>query len=268
MKLDRLMHDLNDDTKYRFHLAKTEPGGRHPLHALARSREDWLNWQVYRGNAKERFPKNCVVSFAQISGDRFLFGGIFDIVDRAGETYEVAYTEAYEELIGRLIVNYRGKNKRATVFTPGYIYENTEVAGIYEHKFKGEPFKSFDEINHGFSEIELIVKNNLNDWRVALSSVYGVYLISDKTTGKHYVGSAYGQEGVWGRWNQYVYNFHGNNADLVELFEKKTEAYFRESFKFSILEVLSSAATSESIIAREKLWKQKLLSNEFGYNRN
>ncbi len=52
MDLIRLMNDLNDDTTYRFHLAKTEEEGGRPLDALAKSSDDWLGWQVYRGKKR------------------------------------------------------------------------------------------------------------------------------------------------------------------------------------------------------------------------
>jgi len=48
---------------------------------------------VYRGNTKERFVTNFIVSFAQISGNKFLFGGIFKITSRTGEYYDVEYSE-------------------------------------------------------------------------------------------------------------------------------------------------------------------------------
>lgn len=268
MDLIRLMDDLNDDTKYRFHLAKTEPEGGCPLDALAKSENDWLNWQVYRGKEKERFVKDFVVSFAQIEGNKFLFGGIFKIISRTGEIYDVEYTEEYRDMIGRLIIEYQGNNPRRTVFTPSHIYSHSRISGIYEYRFKGEPFRSYDKINHDFSAMEIIVKNELSDWKVALSSVSGIYLISDKETGKHYVGSAHGEDGIWGRWNSYIYGFHGNNVDLVELFEEKTEKYFRENFKFAILEVISSARTQDEVNDKESLWKRKLFSREFGYNQN
>ena len=268
MDLIRLMNDLNNDTKYRFHLAKTEPNGGRPLDALAKSENDWLDWQVYRGTERERFVKDFVVSFAQIEGNKFLFGGIFKIISRTDEVYDVEYTEEYRDMIGRLIIEYQGNNLRGTVFTPSYIYSHSIISGIYEYRFKGEPFRSYDEINHDFSAMEIIVKNELSDWKVALSSVSGIYLISDKATGKHYVGSAHGGDGIWGRWNSYIYGFHGNNVDLVELFKKKNEEYFRENFKFAILEVMSSAKTLEEVISKESLWKRNLFSREFGYNQN
>lgn len=268
MDLIDIMPDIGSDKKYRFHLAKTEPKGGRPIDALAKSEDEWLGWQVYRGNAKERFTKDYIVSFAQISANRFLFGGIFKITSRAAKKYKVEYTKQYTDLIGRLILTYSGENKRATVFRPSYVCENSQVSGIYEHRFKGEPFRSFEEINHNFSAIEIVIKNELSDWKVALSSVYGVYLLSDEKSGKHYVGSAYGSEGIWGRWKNYANSYHGSNEELVELFKDKSEKYFREYFKFSILEVLSSSSTKEDVINKESLWKRKFFSREHGYNKN
>ena len=266
MKLSRLMGDLNDNKIYRFHLAKKEPKGSRPLDALAKSEDDWLNWQLYRGKSKERFTKDNIVSFAQISGNKFLFGGIFEIIDRTGKRYDVVYSKKYYDMIGRLIIDYQGDNTRATVFRPSYIFSNTRISGIYEYKFKGEPFISYDEVNHDFGQMEVIVKNNLNDWKVALSNVSGVYLITDKATGKHYVGSAYGSGGIWARWKSYINSYHGNNKDLKELFQKKSEKYFKDNFKFAVLEIMSNAKTKEEVIHKEHLWIKKLFTKEYGYN--
>lgn len=267
MDLVTIMSDLCDK-KYRFHLAKTTPKGNRPIDALARSEDTWLSWQLYRGNAKERFTVDRIVSFAQIAGNKFLFGGIFHITSRASDKYEVVYSSQYKELIGRLVIEYLGNNSRATVFKPTYIYENSEIIALYEHKFKGEPFSSFEEINHNFNAIELVINNGLPDWKVALSAVSGIYLISDEEAGKHYVGSAYGGNGIWGRWCNYINSYHGNNDDLVELFEDRSESYFRENFRFSILEVISSSVPKEDVIKKESLWKEKLFSRKHGYNRN
>ncbi len=268
MELVTVMHDLCENDKYRFHLAKTTTNGNRPIDALTKSDGEWLRWQVYRGKAKERFTVDYIVSFAQLSGNKFLFGGVFQITSRKSDKYKVKYIEKYNDLIGRLILEYTGNNTSATVFRPSHIYENSKISGIYEYRFKGEPFVSFEEINHNFSAIEIIIKNTLPDWKVALSSVSGVYLLSDQKTGKHYVGSAYGSNGIWGRWCNYVNNYHGSNEELVELFNEKSESYFRKYFMFSILEVLSSSMPKDEVIKKESLWKRKLLSKEYGYNCN
>lgn len=268
MNLSVIMKDLNNDEKYRFHLAKTEPEGTRPLDVLAKSDEDWLGWQIYSGNKRERFVKEFIVSFAQISGSKFLFGGIFHIKSRSKEGYNVEPVENYRELIGRLVLNYTGENVRSTVFKPSNIFSNSMIIAIYETRYRGEPFRSFDEINHDFNALEVIVKNNLPDWKAALSSVSGIYLISDKATGKHYIGSAYGSDGIWGRWNSYIYSYHGNNADLIELFKEKSPEYFKQNFKFAILEVIPGTKPQEYVQVRENLWKEKLFTRKFGYNRN
>jgi len=257
-----------ENKKYRFHLAKTTTSGRRPIDALTKSDDEWLSWQIYRGKAKERFTVDYIVSFAQLTGNKFLFGGIFKITSRKSDKYKVKYIDKYSDFIGRLILEYTGNNTRATVFRPTHIYENSIISGIYEHRFEGEPFKSYSDINHSFNAIEIIINNSLPDWKVALSSVFGIYLLSDKNTGKHYIGSAYGINGIWGRWCDYVNNHHGKNKELKELFTKRNETYFRDNFVFSILEIVSSSSTKEDVINKESLWKRKLFSKEYGYNKN
>ena len=67
-------------------------------------------------------------------------------------------------------------------------------------------------------------------------------------TGKHYVGSAYGSNGIWGRWSDYIYGCHGNNKELKELYAIHSREYFKKHFKFTILEVLSSSMIPEEVI--------------------
>jgi hypothetical protein len=55
------------------------PRPSRPLDALAKSDDEWLGWQIYSGKKRERFVKEFLASFAQISGSRFLFffwGGV------------------------------------------------------------------------------------------------------------------------------------------------------------------------------------------------
>jgi hypothetical protein len=266
MKLDSIFSELNDDNKYRFHLAKQEPEGTRPIDVLARNQDEWLGWQLYRGEKKERFVKDGIVSFAQMSGNKFLFGGIFNITNREGDEYEVEYSDKYKELVGRLVIDYLGDNSRGTVFTPSYIFTYSKISCIYEYKYQGEPFVSYDNINHDFEHLEIIIKNQLNDWRVALSCVFGIYLFTDQKTGKHYVGSASGTNGIWGRWSEYIHVYHGGNKELIDLYELHSEEYFKENFKFTLLEIMPTTKTPDEVIQREEMWKRKLLSVEFGYN--
>jgi hypothetical protein len=266
MKLDLIFSDLNDNATYRFHLAKQEPTGTRPIDVLARNQDEWAQWQVYRGNKKERFIQDKIVSFAQISGSKFLFGGIYNITSREHSEYEVELDSKYLELIGRLVIDYNGGNTRSTVFMPKQVFANSTISSISQHKYQGEMFLSYDQINNSFESMNIIIKNELNDWKVALSSVYGVYLLTDTKTGKHYVGSAYGSQGIWGRWSDYIYGCHGNNKELKELYDIHSRDYFEKYFKFTILEVLSTTLVPDEVIKRESLWKRKLQTITFGYN--
>jgi hypothetical protein len=72
-------------------------------------------------------------------------------------------------------------------------------------------FQSFSHVDLDFNDLKILTKlpdTNLT-WVKALSSVNGVYLIKDKISGKLYVGSAYGDRGIYGRWQTYAINGHG-----------------------------------------------------------
>jgi hypothetical protein len=266
MKTELLLTKLKELGDYRVHLAKPT-GNLRPLEVLARSEEEWQGWQEHR-DKRNRFPTKYIVSFAQTSGNRFLFGGIFEILERFENSYGVQLLDYHDELIGRLVIEFSGDNKRGTIFTPSYFIDNSKIAEIYPTRYRGEVFDSINAINHDYYSLETIVKNDLTDWKSALSKVKGIYLLTDQNTGKHYVGSAYGYDGIWGRWSQYIYNYNGGNKELVQLTGEHGEEYFKNNFKFTVLETVGSSATDEEIIQKESLWKEKLMSKSFGYNAN
>ncbi|MGL5576569.1 MAG: GIY-YIG nuclease family protein, partial [Sarcina sp.] len=105
-------------------------------------------------------------------------------------------------------------------------------------------------------------------WKLPLINSKGIYLLLDIKTNKKYIGSANGVDGFWGRWLEYINNGHGGNKQLLELW-KQDSNYFKENFKFSILEVVASNFSDEAIEVKESKWKDKLNSRgEFGYNSN
>lgn len=129
-------------------------------------------------------------------------------------------------------------------------------------------FFGYDHVILMFDELEKIVKNpDVNrQWKIMLSNVYGIYLILDKTDGKQYVGSAYGKDGIWGRWSHYVNTKHGDNKILKDLLDEDEERY--KKFQFSILKVVPNSTLHEQVIQLEKITKEKLGSRVFGLNAN
>lgn len=266
--IQTLLGEWNQEGSFRFHMAKTEPSGSTPLQALAHSDGEWEGWQLYRGKEKERFTKPFVVTFAQVSDDRFLFGGLYEIVDRSGEDYAVERKSDLQEFIGRLVVSFKAANTRSTVFKPQYFFEHAEVAELYPIRYQGEVFPGLEQIHHGFRDLEIVFKNDLSDWKAALSNAKGVYLIVDESSGMQYVGSAYGDDGFWGRWGQYLQTLHGGNKHLIALVKEKSGEHVKNYFRYSILEVVGSSLIEEQVIAKESLWKNKLGSRAFGLNAN
>jgi hypothetical protein len=120
-----------------------------------------------------------------------------------------------------------------------------------------------------FHDLRTIVDNPIanREWHRMLSAVAGVYLIKDTSTGKHYVGSASGQEGIMGRWRNYVKSDgHGGNKMLRELVGADVE--HAHHFEFTVLHTLPRSMTQTEVVAVETLYKEKLGSRKFGLNAN
>ena len=92
-------------------------------------------------------------------------------------------------------------------------------------------------------------------------------MIVDGNTGRLYVGSAYGEEGIWGRWKSYVNTFNGDNSRLKELYKKNGEKYFHK-FKYLILQILATKISDKEVIEIEAKYKKRFLTREFGLNAN
>lgn len=136
------------------------------------------------------------------------------------------------------------------------------------------PFPGFDGVRLTFHELqEMVESHRYEDWRAALREVQGIYLITDSTNGKQYVGKADGGERLLGRWSTYAKDGHGGNVALRELaFESvggdvvKTD--HARHFVFSILRVFGPSTPASEVNAAESHFKESLLTREFGLNRN
>jgi hypothetical protein len=148
-------------------------------------------------------------------------------------------------------------------------YSSLEVQEILREPYSGRAFPGFEDIDLSFEELETLVRNSRPDWKAALTSIKGVYLISDVSTGKRYIGSAYGDQGIWSRWCAYVASGHGGNVELRALVSDPTLEYCRKAFRFALLESRPAPTPDELILAREAFWKRILLTRGIdGLNRN
>lgn len=258
---------------YKIHLA-TWNGNVQPLEVFVRDKAEWENWNSWRGE-KDDFNRKYIFSLMDYyhETNEWLFGGVYEVVNRfnittRGRGYKVLLTDQFSPYIGRLKLNWKRTGRAKSRKLENYL-EKFCVSEILREEYTGAIFCGYEHINHDFHVLENIFLRAKPDWKAALYSVKGVYLIMDKSNGKKYVGSAYGTEGIWSRWLCYIGNGHGHNDELTKLISENGKDYARQNFRFSLLEYRSMKTDDTEIIARESYWKEALLSRgEFGYNKN
>lgn len=202
-------------------------------------------------------------------GNAYLFGGVFEVKERLADHYVLSEVESFRKWEGRLICSfYRYQGLRGRAFKLEGLIDAFEVLQLLPEPYDGERFCGYENINHSFSILRPILHREKQDWKASLMAVKGVYLILDTTNGKSYVGSAYGDAGIWSRLGCYVNTGHGWNDELVKTIADKGIEYALANFKFSVLEVFAFNTPDDVILARESHWKNVMLSRQFGYNKN
>ncbi|MCR5020857.1 GIY-YIG nuclease family protein [Ruminococcus sp.] len=179
-----------------------------------------------------------------------------------GAIYELTRLDILKEYEGKLTIDWgpstRKWDQKGTTEKP--------VISIMPDQKK--VFMGYDEVLLSYDQLKEIVDNKeiYEAWHIALKSVNAIYLIVDTETGKQYVGSAYGEDGLFGRWCCYVNSHHGNNKKMKELICNYPERY--HAFQFSILQILPKTIITEDVVKIENKWKARLLSKKFGMNDN
>ena len=178
--------------------------------------------------------------------------------------------ERFQGMIGRLIVEIdKGNTFSRYVFNLNKYYEEAKVVEILSNDYQAISFNGLDNVHLSFHDLKLILNGEkYGDFRNALLSVKGVYCLTDTKTGKLYIGSAYGENGLAQRWSDYINTKTGGNDGLVELYKKQGEEYFEENFEFTLIEYFGMSADADKIINRETYWKNAFATKEHGYNRN
>jgi hypothetical protein len=98
-------------------------------------------------------------------------------------------------------------------------------------------------------------------WQVVLSQWRAIYYVFDMSDGKGYVGSAYGENNLLGRWLNYAAHGHGGNRLLRQRDP--------QNFRFTILQRVSPDLDVSDVIRLEDSWKQRLHTRDpYGLNDN
>jgi len=248
-------------------------GEEDPMDVYLRDPEEINNeWLFWRNKFRYFEVGQIAICFFKLSEDTWLLSTIKKVTSELGVYEGVNYNgvelDEYKSLFGRVIVKYRKKHQ-----TQGIYYKTVmdllEVEQVLPSIFDGIDFPGYDNVRLSFEQLSLIVKRHKKDWVSALESQKAVYLITDNYTGKHYVGSAYGDNGMLlQRWSNYIENGHGGNKFLKEIVELEGFEYIKNNFQYSILENYNSRVDKNKILEREAWWKETLGSRAFGLNAN
>lgn len=266
---------IQNPSQYKLHLGVWN-GEHNPLDLFVQDFNHWKGWNEWKGTRNE-FNRKYIFSLIDYYHEphKWLFGGIFEVKKRHLNKireeggYEVELLQSSENFIGRLIIDFKRKSSRGRAFKLENLLDDFSVSEVLKSRYSGETFCGYENINHDFSSLESIFKIQKLDWKGALENIKGVYLITDKSNGKKYVGSAYGEFGIWSRWACYIGTGHGWNDELTTVIKKEGLDYARLNFKFCLLEYRPKKTDDREIIARESYWKNVLMTRgRFGYNKN
>lgn len=209
----------------------------------------------------------------------YIFGGMYRVTKiqpeiNDGRGYHLELMDDYlksrkrliielQEPIGRNVYNRRYDRQQTSPLNPE-IYELAPATKL-------GAFPGYNRVSLKHKNLEQIIDNEEANWKQALSNVKAVYVITDRHTGKLYIGSASGNDrGLWQRWSAYadLNNLTGGNQKLKQLKDEKGRQYIINNFQYSILEIFDTKTKVEDIISRESYWKRVLATREHGLNDN
>lgn len=261
---------IKNPEAYKLHLGSMNNNGEHPLDLFVKDQNLWKGWNEYC-TVNDVWNRDYIFSLIEFypKTNSWLFGGVFKVLERKKGHYVLEDVIIYKKYIGRVLLSFSHyKEKRGIHLNLEDEIDNITVSQIFEHVYTDDSFPGYENINHDFHSLENIFKMEKPDWKSALENVKGIYLITDSSNGKFYIGSTTGTSEIWSRWANYIGILNGWNDKLVTLINKKGKKYAKRNFKFSILELHGLHADDVFLISRESYWKEKLLTRVHGYNSN
>lgn len=240
-----------------------EDTGSPGIHAESTD-EEILEYTRHQWSDPRKFPlvpPRLWVVFLREGGDR---ARLWSIVECRGESenngvrraFDMAVSAHMADLRSRLVIGWRSPRAWRLNGPTAAAYPVLEIADA-----QPIPFPGFDRLVLSHAQLQAVMREHrYASWCTALSSVVGIYLITDTRTGRPYVGKADGEESIRQRWHAYATNGHGGNVELRDLDPS--------SFRFSLLRVFDPATPTRDIDAAESHFKEALDSRRHGLNRN
>lgn len=266
MKVKDVLPFLKEkELEFKVHCGRGSTDTFLPLRLFLQDQSKYKVWQEEQ--TQKNFQRKYILSLIYWHKDEWIFAGIYESIS-VKETPNGPFKYRYDtklvnngtDLIGKMIIGFKKDFRASYLCLENYI-EDFEVLEITRDVCKTE-FPGYDKVNVTWEELSGLIDTDA--WKTALANQKGVYLITDSSNGKKYVGSATGENMIWGRWKDYIANGNGGNIELKSFdFE-----YVQKNFRYSILEIYKSTTDDDAILERESWWKELLMTRQFGYNKN
>ncbi|WP_029291244.1 GIY-YIG nuclease family protein [Cellulomonas sp. HZM] len=206
-------------------------------------------------------PPRLWVVFVREGGDR---ARLWSVLENRGEvssdgylrTFDLVPSEHMADLRNRLVIGWRSPRTWRLTGPTAATYPVLEIADA-----QPVPFPGFDSLVLDWAQLQAVMREHrYAAWRTALSSVLGVYVITDTRDGRQYIGKADGAESIRQRWSAYAANGHGGNVEL--------RGMDPATFRYSLLRVFDPATPTRVIDEAESHFKRALDTRTHGLNRN
>lgn len=171
--------------------------------------------------------------------------------DAVAEWFDLAQSERMAQLQGRLVVDVR--------LTPNYIRRGENIDAPVSAIHAEGVFDAAPPDWRAMTPTGGILRELPPGWAARLREWRGIYLITDERDGARYVGSAYGEQNLLGRWLEHVSGERGVTVGLA--------SRDPSTFRFSVLERVSPDAQPHEVIRLEQTWMTRLHTVRFGLNR-
>jgi hypothetical protein len=183
---------------------------------------------------------------------RALDPGVYADLDpgRAYAWFDLRRSSYLAEYVDRLIIEAR--------LTQSYVRlsENLDapILALLETGHTAAPLPPWRDLILSAAQIRALPSR----WQDKLLEWRGIYHILDTHDGARYVGAAYGQDNLLGRWRAHI---AGDMGITKELSKRDPNG-----FVFTILERTSPDLPAEDVIALEQTWMARLHTKEYGLN--
>ncbi|MGP5655951.1 GIY-YIG nuclease family protein [Candidatus Corynebacterium faecigallinarum] len=226
--------------------------------------EEILSYTSQQSARPHTFPTNppsVWAVFVREGGDR---ARLWSVLENRGEVsndgvtrrFDLVPSEQLADLRNRLVIRWRSPRTWRLNGPTAAGYPVVEIADA-----QPIPFPGFDRLVLDRPQLQAVMREHrYAAWRTALSSVAGIYLITDTRDGRQYVGKADGVESLRQRWSSYAANGHGGNVEL--------RGMDPATFRYSVLRVFDPATPMRVIDEAESHFKLALDTRKHGLNRN